>query len=188
VSVVETGASPRLEVEVGAGVDATEMAIALDDRRRWMPQIVTLVLVSGSLFAVDVLTKALIQERLAFRESLGIVGEFVRFTYIVNEGAAFGLYLGDASKTIFLVLSSLAALLVLGVYFYGTDEGWLKRFALALILGGALGNIRDRILYGSVVDFIDIGIGTYRWPIFNVADIAVTVGAVLLGLAYLRRE
>ena len=86
------------------------------------------------------------------------------------------------------MLSALAAVLVLAVYVYGEDEGWLKRFALALILGGALGNIHDRIAYGSVVDFIDIGIGAYRWPVFNVADIAVPVGAILLGLAYLQRD
>ena len=156
--------------------------------RRWGPPLLLLAVVAGGIFAADLLTKTLVQRELAFRESVGVLGQVVRFTYIVNEGAAFGLYLGDASKTIFLVLSSLAAALVLGVYVYGEDEGWLKRFALALILGGALGNIHDRIRYGSVVDFIDIGVGSYRWPIFNVADIAVTVGAILLGLAYLRRE
>lgn len=163
-------------------------AAEVGDRRRWASQLLMLTVVSGSLLALDLLTKTLIQRELDLRESMRVVGDFVRFTYIVNEGAAFGLYLGDASKTIFLILSSLAAALVLGVYFYGEDEGWLKRFALALILGGALGNIRDRILYGSVVDFIQIGVGSYYWPIFNVADMAVTVGAVLLGLAYLRRE
>ncbi len=157
-------------------------------RRAWGSHILTLGVVAGTLFAVDFAAKTLIQRQLEFGESVRVLGDVLRFTYIVNEGAAFGLYLGDASKTIFLVLSSLAALLVLAVYVYGADEGWLKRFALALILGGALGNIYDRTVYGSVVDFIDIGVGSYRWPIFNVADIAVTVGAILLGLAYLDRE
>ena len=173
--------------DAGGGIEA-EAALAVSDRRRWAPLVLMLAVVSGSLFALDVVTKELVQRELTFRESVNVLGDVVRLTYIVNEGAAFGLHLGDASKTVFLALSSLAAVLVLGVYFVGADEGWLKRFALALILGGALGNIRDRILYGSVVDFIDIGVGSYRWPIFNVADIAVTVGAILLGLAYLRRE
>jgi signal peptidase II len=163
---------------------AAPVAIA----RRWVPQLLLLAVVAGGLFGLDLLTKTIVQREIAFRESVGVFGQVVRLTYIVNEGAAFGLYLGDASKTIFLVLSSLAAALVLGVYLYGEDEGWLKRFALALILGGALGNIHDRLRYGSVVDFIDVGVGSYRWPIFNVADIAVTVGAILLGLAYLRRD
>lgn len=167
-----------------AGAVDTEVEVG----RRWGPALLMLAIVSGGIFAADLLTKTLVQRELDFRESVSVLGQVVRLTYIVNEGAAFGLYLGDASKTIFLVLSSLAAALVLGVYAYGQDEGWLKRFALALILGGALGNIHDRIRYGSVVDFIDIGIGSYRWPIFNVADIAVTVGAILLGLAYLRRD
>ncbi len=180
-------AGTRAELQAGPRPEARPEPDAADGGRR-SPHLLTLVVVSGSLFALDILTKTLIQRSLAYRESLPVVGDLVRFTYIVNEGAAFGLYLGDASKTIFLVLSSLAAALVLGVYLYGEDEGWLKRFALALILGGALGNIHDRVVYGSVVDFIDIGVGSYRWPIFNVADIAVTVGAILLGLAYLRRE
>jgi signal peptidase II len=181
VSVADTGAE---QAEASPGAAQAEVELG----RRWVPLLVLLAVVSGGVFAVDLLTKTLVQRELAFRESVGVLGQVVRITYIVNEGAAFGLYLGDASKTIFLVLSSLAAALVLGVYFYGEDEGWLKRFALALILGGALGNIHDRIRFGSVVDFIDIGVGSYRWPIFNVADIAVTVGAILLGLAYLQRD
>jgi signal peptidase II len=181
VSVADAGAE-RTEADSEAGGGQVEV------ERRWGAPMLLLAVVAGGIFAADLLTKTLVQRELAFRESIGVLGQVVRFTYIVNEGAAFGLYLGDASKTIFLVLSSLAAVLVLGVYVYGEDEGWLKRFALALILGGALGNIHDRIRYGSVVDFIDIGLGSYRWPIFNVADIAVTVGAILLGLAYLRRE
>ena len=172
-----------LETEAGA-----EARVEAAEARAWLPQLATLLVVSGTLFALDLLTKALVQREIAYRESVGIVGDVVRFTYIVNEGAAFGLHLGDASKPIFLVLSALAALLVLAVYFVGEEEGWLKRFALALILGGALGNIHDRVVHGSVVDFIDIGLGAYRWPIFNLADIAVTVGATLLGLAYLRRD
>jgi signal peptidase II len=180
VSLAETG---------GAEIDEADAVEAeVGEVRRWGPSLLILGMVAGGIFAVDLLTKSLVQRELAFRESVGVLGQVVRLTYIVNEGAAFGLYLGDASKTIFLVLSSLAATLVLGVYVYGEEEGWLKRFALALILGGALGNIHDRIRFGSVVDFIDIGLGSYRWPIFNVADIAVTVGAILLGLAYLRRE
>jgi signal peptidase II len=181
VSVADAGAEP------GDADSAADEGL-VEGERRWGPPLLLLAVVAGGIFALDLLTKTLVQRELAFRESIGVLGQVVRFTYIVNEGAAFGLYLGDASKTIFLVLSSLAAVLVLGVYVYGEDEGWLKRFALALILGGALGNIHDRIRYGSVVDFIDIGLGSYRWPIFNVADIAVTVGAILLGLAYLRRE
>jgi signal peptidase II len=176
-----------VDAPVDAGAERPGEA-EIDERPRIGPQLFTLAVVAGSLFLLDFATKTLIQQKLGFRQSWEVVGDVVRFTYIANEGAAFGLYLGDASKTIFLVLSSLAAALVLGVYFYGTDEGWLKRFALALILGGALGNIYDRVVYGSVIDFIDIGVGSYRWPIFNVADIAVTVGAILLGLAYLRRE
>ncbi|HEY7530058.1 MAG TPA: signal peptidase II, partial [Gemmatimonadota bacterium] len=117
--------------EAGGGIEA-EAALAVSDRRRWAPLVLMLAVVSGSLFALDVVTKELVQRELTFRESVDVLGDVVRLTYIVNEGAAFGLHLGDASKTVFLALSSLAAVLVLGVYFVGADEGWLKRFALAL--------------------------------------------------------
>jgi len=112
-----------------------------------------------------------------------VLGEVLRFTLTFNQGAAMGLSLGSYSRWVFLVLSLIASA-VLVVFFRRADprDRWLVA-ALALLLGGAIGNLIDRVRWSrGVVDFIDVGIGQWRFWTFNVADSAVTVGAVLLAL------
>lgn len=110
-----------------------------------------------------------------------VFGEVVRLTLVYNRGAAFGLHLGDYSRWIFLALT-IAALVILGQLYRATAAKDIARMlAIALVSGGAIGNLIDRIRGPQgVVDFIDIGIGDMRWPTFNVADMAVSTGAVLL--------
>ncbi|MFN2398259.1 MAG: signal peptidase II [Gemmatimonadaceae bacterium] len=110
-----------------------------------------------------------------------VFGEWARLTLVYNRGAAFGLDLGPYSRWIFLVLT-LVALVILGRLYRATVPGDRRRvLALSLVCGGAVGNLIDRVRSPlGVVDFLDIGVGAVRWPTFNVADIAVTIGAVLL--------
>jgi signal peptidase II len=110
-----------------------------------------------------------------------VFGEVVRLTLVFNRGAAFGLHLGQYSRWIFLALT-IAALFILAQLYRATPARDIARtLAIALVSGGALGNLIDRIRGPQgVVDFIDIGIGDMRWPTFNVADMAVSTGAVLL--------
>lgn len=111
-----------------------------------------------------------------------VFGEVVRLTLVYNRGAAFGLSIGgDYSRWIFLALT-LAALIILWQLYRATNPGdVLRALAIALVSGGAIGNLIDRVRSAQgVVDFIDIGIGDMRWPTFNVADMAVSTGAVLL--------
>jgi signal peptidase II len=105
----------------------------------------------------------------------------VRLTLVHNPGAAFGLHLGQYSRWIFMALTA-GALFILGRLYRSTRDGDLLRtLAIALVCGGALGNLIDRIRSAAgVVDFIDVGIGDMRWPTFNVADMAVSIGAFLL--------
>lgn len=127
---------------------------------------------------LDQLTKIVVQESMALHTSIPVIGDFIRLTFIKNPGAAFGIMLG--SKWVFLALSILACGVM--VYYFiqlPVKETW-GRFALTLIFGGAIGNLIDRILYGEVTDFIDVGMSTYRWPIFNLADMAVSIGVILL--------
>jgi signal peptidase II len=140
------------------------------------------------VIALDQLTKAWIRSALYVNESVRVVGDYVRLTYIHNEGAAFGLSVGQHSSMIFLVLAIAASALVLYLYLTTAPGEPLQRVALGLILGGALGNIIDRIRWNMVVDFIQVGVSGHYWPIFNLADSAVTVGAVLLGYTYLFRS
>ena len=110
-----------------------------------------------------------------------VFGDVVRLTLVYNRGAAFGLHLGQYSRWIFLVLT-IAALLILAQLYRATPAREIARtLAIALVSGGAIGNLIDRVRGPQgVVDFIDIGIGDMRWPTFNVADMAVSTGAILL--------
>jgi signal peptidase II len=110
-----------------------------------------------------------------------VIGNGLRLTLVYNPGAAFGLNLGIYSRWIFMALTA-GALVILGRLYQATRPGdALRTLALALVCGGAVGNLIDRVRSpAGVVDFIDVGIGDLRWPTFNVADMAVSVGAFLL--------
>jgi signal peptidase II len=137
------------------------------------------------LFAVaiiDVITKAVAERALVPRGiPHEVLGSTLRFTLVYNPGAAFGLNLGPQSRWIFAGLT-LVALVILGRLYRTTQAGHVARtVALALVCAGAIGNLLDRMRsFFGVVDFIDVGVGDARWPTFNVADMAVSVGAALL--------
>lgn len=139
--------------------------------------------VAGAVVALDVGTKWLVQRSLNLGESVPVAGDLVRLTYVLNPGAAFGFSVGPHSRMIFGLLAVCAAVLILAVVRQTPPGEHPRLAALALILGGAFGNLVDRVRHaGGVVDFLDVGLGSFRWPIFNVADVGVTSGAVLLVL------
>lgn len=137
-----------------------------------------------AVVVVDIITKLVVQRTFYPGHSIQVLGDFFRLTYIVNPGAAFGIHFGEYSRPVFLALAVLA-LLVLGAMYLATPASdRLRLYAISSICGGALGNLIDRIRSPrGVVDFLDFGIGDLRWPIFNAADIAVTIGAVLLAVS-----
>ena len=145
--------------------------------------------VIGSTLLLDVLTKQWIVNSLVLYEIRPVLGDVLRFNYTHNPGAAFGINIGEHSRLFFLALS-LVALVVLGLMYRSTPRHDVLRLAaVALVCGGAIGNILDRLRYeAGVVDFIDIGIGSHRFWIFNVADSAVSVGAVLLLISFYLEE
>lgn len=148
-----------------------------------------LLAVGGITLLLDVLTKQWIVATLVLYEIRPVLGDFFRLTYTHNPGAAFGINIGEHSRLFFLALS-LVALVVLGWMYRVTPRGDVLRLtALALVCGGAVGNILDRLRYeAGVIDFIDIGFGGHRFWIFNVADSAVSVGAVLLLISFYLEE
>jgi len=110
-----------------------------------------------------------------------IIGNHLRLTLVYNPGAAFGLNLGIYSRWIFMALTAGALIILARLYKATREDDYLRTIALALVCGGAVGNLIDRIRSATgVVDFIDVGVGDLRWPTFNVADMAVSVGAFLL--------
>ena len=135
---------------------------------------------------VDQVSKYVVQQTMTRHESIPVLGDFFRLTYIHNSGAAFGLNLG--SPLLHTVVSIVALGALVWLFWTAPREERLLRFSLTLVLGGALGNIVDRIHLHEVVDFFDFGIGDLRWPVFNFADTFVTIGIVLLAFAYSRQQ
>jgi signal peptidase II len=136
--------------------------------------------VSVLIVVLDYVTKRWAESTLT-RFPREVLGDGVRFSLVYNPGAAFGVHFGPYSRIIFGVLT-VAALVVLFRLYRATRGGdWPRLLALGLVCGGAVGNLIDRIRSATgVVDFIDVGFGDHRWPTFNVADMGVSVGAMLL--------
>lgn len=140
-----------------------------------------------SLIAVvavfDQWTKYLVLTHFELHESIEIIPGFFHLTFIRNTGAAFGILSGQPAiwRQVFFISVVLAALVAIYLMYRRFDrESRLYGLGLGLIAGGAVGNLIDRVRFGSVVDFLDFFIGAYHWPAFNVADSAITVGVGLL--------
>jgi len=144
---------------------------------------------AASVLVLDQIIKAVMTAHLAPRGSVSVIPGLFSLTYVRNTGAVFGLFrsLPEPWRSLLLTLVPLAAVLFVIVMAMRTAPG--RRWplaALGLILGGALGNLVDRIRFSSVVDFLDVYVGEYHWPAFNLADSAICVGVGLLILDILR--
>ena len=136
------------------------------------------------VLVLDLITKAVAVATLAPSGLANpVFGNWFRFALVYNPGAAFGLHLGDYSRWIFMALTVAAIVILWRLYRQTAADDLRKALAVSLVAAGALGNVLDRIRSDlGVVDFIDIGFGTHRWPTFNVADMAVSGGAFLLAI------
>jgi signal peptidase II len=131
-------------------------------------------LLSLVVFVVDQATKYLVTSRFALFEAVNIL-PFFSIVYVRNTGSAFGMF--KSLGNVFFIAAAAIAIAVVAVLIVRNREG---RFGLSLILGGAAGNMADRLVHGYVVDFLDFYAGSRHWPAFNVADSALTVGIGLL--------
>ena len=147
----------------------------------------TLILVSITVVILDQLTKAIITHYLSLHQYIEVIGSFFNITHIKNPGVAFGLFRNSSElfRILFLTGMSLIALIVVFFVYSKAENNLVYRIALSLIAGGAMGNLIDRIRLGEVTDFLDVYIGQYHWPAFNVADSAITIG-VFLTIFFLR--
>jgi signal peptidase II len=141
------------------------------------------------IVALDQLTKAIVRANIPLYSSVTIVPDLVNFTHVPNTGAAFGI-LNAADfpfKTVIIAVIATAALVGVGLYAAGlAAHQFVARTGLSLIIGGAAGNLLDRIAAGSVVDFVDVYWQTHHFWAFNVADSAITVGVAIMILDMLR--
>src|SRR6476620_7373711 len=149
------------------------------------------LLIALTVLLLDRMTKWAIAQTIPLEDAINIIPGFFRLTHLENTGAAFSLFADSSSpfRTTLLIAFSLAALFVVSVLLWKDcrvcHAGTL---ALSLILGGAVGNLWDRIANGKVTDFLDFYVGVHHWPPFNIADSAIVVGALLLFMRMLRKD
>lgn len=144
------------------------------------------LLVAGTVVLLDQFSKWWVISAFRIHESVPVIPGFFDLTFVTNTGAAFGMFAGEQNlwRQIFFVGMTLTALVVLCFAFRQyRQEGGTYVVGIALVAGGALGNLVDRLRFGHVVDFLDFSIKGYHWPAFNVADSAITVGVGLFLLA-----
>jgi signal peptidase II len=143
-----------------------------------------LLLISALDFLADRLTKDWVSAHIPIGGAIPVIDHVFRISHWTNTGAAFSLFANSASPNAvrwgLAAFTLLAAVAVLGLLIYLGSRITLTTVALALILGGAMGNVHDRIVYGSVIDFIEVHIFTYHYPDFNLADSSIVIGACLL--------
>ena len=146
--------------------------------RSWLPLILTLVVI-----VLDRATKQIVDSTMTLGQSIPFIGDTIQWTLVYNYGMAFGMKLTGGS--VLGYMSVVAVIVILFVLLRTPPKSGATRWILAAILGGAVGNTYDRIAYGYVVDFIDVDLPDFmmgRWPVFNIADSAVSVGVVLMVL------
>jgi signal peptidase II len=152
-----------------------------------LPYIVLILLILG----LDRWTKWLIHTRLLLNQTILIVDGFFNITYVRNTGVAFGILDAVSLPMKSTVLAILTSAAIAGVFIYSWRTPISQRLlhvSLSLILAGALGNLYDRLHYGFVIDFIDLYFRDFRWPSFNVADSAITLGVGLLALQLFHKD
>ena len=149
------------------------------------------LLIALAVLLLDRITKWAIAQTIPLEDAVNIIPGFFRLTHLENTGAAFSLFADSSSpfRTALLIAFSVAALAVVSFLLWKDRSVFHSgTLALSLILGGAVGNLWDRIVDGKVTDFLDFYIGGHHWPPFNVADSAIVVGALLLFMRMLRKD
>jgi signal peptidase II len=147
-----------------------------------MKRALLILLIVASVVALDQLTKYLIMTNLSAYDSREIF-PFLHIVHVKNTGAAFGMF-RTLGSTFFITLSVCAIFFIV----YLLEKRTYNTLGLSLILGGAIGNLIDRVLYGKVVDFVDFSVGTFHWPAFNVADSALTIGIGVILITHLFKK
>ncbi len=156
-----------------------------------MVKLIYFIAVAIPVIAVDQITKFLIDHNLYLYAKITIIPGFFNVVKAYNAGAAFSLFAQRHSPIInflFHATTAIAILFVLYLFFVTMDDNHLQLISINLILGGAFGNLYDRIIHGHVVDFLDFYIGRYHWPAFNVADSSIVIGTGLLLITFIIEE
>jgi signal peptidase II len=142
-----------------------------------------------AVLAADIFTKYLAERYLLRSAGREVFGDWFQLRLVYNPGAAFGLDLGPMSRWIFMGVAIVAVVALFRMSTSARPGDWFRQLALGLVSGGALGNLIDRVRSSQgVVDFLDLGLNQWRWPTFNVADMAVSCGAIALAISLWRED
>ncbi len=172
-------------IRAAHSIEAPASHIRSTDWRPW------LLGLSAAVILLDRLTKDWVSRHLELGDAIPVIPHVFRISHVVNSGAAFSLFTDSASpERVRLMLVGFSLIAAIAVAYFLVKLG--RRLtpttaALALVLGGAIGNVYDRIRFGTVVDFLEVHIVNYHWPDFNVADSAIVIGAMLLLLDAFRQ-
>ena len=139
---------------------------------------ISLIIIFFSIILFDQLTKILVIKNFQLYESMSIFPLF-NLTFVVNYGFAFG-FLNNSSLNQIIVICVIFSIIAYFLYLLFKTQDQFFRFSLILVLSGAVGNFIDRVIHGFVIDFIDIYLGSYHWPAFNIADSSITLGFILI--------
>lgn len=142
-------------------------------------------LISVLVFIIDQVSKAIISSFLVLNKSVKVIKNFFYLTYINNSGASWGIL---SNQRYLLVILSVIAIIILLRYTNSFKNTKFNMIGLGILLGGIVGNLLDRVIFGYVRDFLDIYIFKYNFPIFNIADICIVVGVIMLIISILRGE
>jgi signal peptidase II len=155
-------------------------------RKYW----VLLIFCLGILL-LDQVTKCMVVQKLPLYQRVEVIQGFFNLTHVRNTGGAFGIFGGEKGglgSTLFVVVSLIAVGAILFLFTKVKENEKILTLSFSLILGGAIGNLIDRLRYGEVIDFLDFHLSTTHWPAFNVADSAICIGIGLMALEVLSRD
>ncbi|MCE5334177.1 MAG: signal peptidase II [Desulfobacteraceae bacterium] len=148
-------------------------------------------LFSGGLILLDQLTKYLLVQAIPLNTGIPVIPGFFNLIHVHNTGGAFSIFAASGApwrQWVFIGLTVIVVAVIVYVYGKVPKGDWWTRMAYVCITGGAVGNLIDRVRLGEVVDFLDVYVGSWHWPAFNVADSAISVGAVMLLVSLLRNK
>jgi signal peptidase II len=147
------------------------------------------VVAAAVTMVLDLVTKLIAEATLLRTPGVSVFGDWFQLRLVYNPGAAFGLHVGPYSRWIFFTVALVAVFVLARMSRNTSPADRFRQLALGLVAGGAVGNLIDRVRSArGVVDFLDVGVGALRWPTFNVADIAVSCGAIALAISLWRED
>lgn len=145
----------------------------------------------AAIVVLDQLTKLIVHRTMALHQSIPVIEGLLNLTYIRNTGAAFGIFAGSAEifrRPFLILVSVLASVFIVTLLRRLADSERGLVIALTFVLGGAIGNLIDRVFYGEVIDFLDVYWRDYHWPAFNIADSFITIGVTIALYCFYKHE